>query len=95
MSLYIIIAVEVIIGLNSAEVEASAILQKVVLVVLEAIIEETLHIPEALNIGMTDINLNFIPGDDFDYSTKYHKSPSPSLNPSPKHNSSSARKSII
>lgn len=73
-------AVEVIGGLKSVQTEASGIPEEVF---SKAIEKENLATSEALNTGMTSINLNCILEDDFYYSTLNHKSHTPSLNPSP------------
>lgn len=80
---------EVIVRLKFVETEAFGIPEEVI---SKVVVEENLVTSEALNTNMARINLNFVSGDDFNYYTLNHKSPTPSpncsSNHSPKHLSS-------
>lgn len=67
-------------GLKFVETETSSFLEEVV---SEAVVEENMTTSDALNIGMTNINLNLISEDDFYYSTLNHKYPTPHQFPHP------------
>ena len=66
---------KLITGLKPSEIKASSIPEEVV---SEAFVEENVTTSEALNTGMTSINLNSIFEYDFDYSIPNHKSHIPS-----------------